>query len=379
MPRSPDHAAPPVALDHAGLDALIWRLTDLGYATHGPTLRDGAIVHGPIGSVADLPRGMTDEQAPGRYRLKPRGDQALFGHAAGPDAWKRVFHEPSLRLWHAEGEGDAMRLVPDTPKSRALALLGMRACDLAAIGILDRVLTGGASVDPHYAARRAAFIVAVNCAESGALCFCASMGTGPACGAGYDIALTELTDTATLVAVAGTARGQTVLDAIPSRPATAAEIAAAEAAPARAAAAQTRAMPPDAPAALAAAPEHPAWDAVAKRCLSCANCTLVCPTCFCCTTEDRTDLDGSNPERWRRWDSCFTADFSHIHGGPVRPSGRARYRQWLTHKLSTWVEQFGSSGCVGCGRCVAWCPVGIDLVAEAKALCVGAAVREEAS
>ena len=124
---------------------------------------------------------------------------------------------------------------------------------------------------------------------------------------------------------------------------------------------------------LAANLEHPRWDDVAARCLSCTNCTLVCPTCFCSTVEDVTDLTGQSAERWRRWDSCFTLDHSYLHGGSVRPTTRDRYRQWLTHKLGTWIDQFGHSGCVGCGRCITWCPVGIDLTAEVAALREGSA------
>jgi ferredoxin len=114
--------------------------------------------------------------------------------------------------------------------------------------------------------------------------------------------------------------------------------------------------------------EHPRWDEVSQRCLTCGNCTLVCPTCFCSTVEDVTDLSGTETERTRRWDSCFSLDHSYIHGGSVRDSGRARYRQWMTHKLATWFDQFGSSGCVGCGRCITWCPVGIDITEEVRAI-----------
>jgi len=119
---------------------------------------------------------------------------------------------------------------------------------------------------------------------------------------------------------------------------------------------------------LQASPEHPRWDEVAARCLGCANCTMVCPTCFCTTVEDTTDLTGTEATRTRRWDSCFTLEFSHVHGGSVRTSTKARYRQWMTHKLAHWIDQFGSSGCVGCGRCITWCPVGIDLTEEAAAI-----------
>jgi ferredoxin len=83
---------------------------------------------------------------------------------------------------------------------------------------------------------------------------------------------------------------------------------------------------------------------------------------------DTTDLTGAVSERTRVWDSCFTASFSYVHGGSVRATIRSRYRQWLTHKLATWFDQFGTSGCVGCGRCITWCPVGIDITEEAAAI-----------
>jgi ferredoxin len=114
--------------------------------------------------------------------------------------------------------------------------------------------------------------------------------------------------------------------------------------------------------------DHARWDEVATRCLTCGNCTLVCPTCFCTTVEDAGDLAGAEVERSRTWDSCFSVDYAHLHGGSIRPSGRSRYRQWLTHKFGTWFDQFGSSGCVGCGRCITWCPVGIDVTEELTAI-----------
>jgi ferredoxin len=114
--------------------------------------------------------------------------------------------------------------------------------------------------------------------------------------------------------------------------------------------------------------DSPQWDLIAQRCLSCTNCTMVCPTCFCVDVQDLSDLSGQNTERQRIWDSCFNTDFSHVHGGNTRPNIRSRYRQWLTHKLASWVDQFGELGCVGCGRCITWCPVGIDLTEEITAI-----------
>jgi sulfhydrogenase subunit beta (sulfur reductase) len=113
---------------------------------------------------------------------------------------------------------------------------------------------------------------------------------------------------------------------------------------------------------------HPRWDDVAKRCLSCTNCTMVCPTCFCSTVNEVNDLAGEKTTRERVWESCFNEEHSHTAGGAVHPTTKSRYRQWLTHKLATWIDQFGTSGCVGCGRCITWCPVGIDITEEVAAM-----------
>ena len=263
-------------------------------------------------------------------------------------------------------------MVAQRPPDEPLALIGVRACELSAIAIHDTVLLGGPHQDPHYRARReGTFIVAVNCAVAGGTCFCASMQTGPKAERGFDVSLTEMVvdGERRFVAEAGSEAGQQIIERLPSRPATPAEIAEAQAVVSRTEAAMGREMPSgDLRDLLVRNLEHPRWDDVAQRCLTCGNCTMVCPTCFCTSVEDSSDLNGTVSSRTRRWDSCFTMDFSYIHGGSVRASGRSRYRQWMTHKLSSWIDQFGSSGCVGCGRCITWCPVGIDITEEVRAI-----------
>jgi len=215
------------------------------------------------------------------------------------------------------------------------------------------------------------FIVAVQCTQAGSTCFCSSMGTGPEASSGFDIALTEVLEDARhyFVAQAGSDSGAELLAELATTPAAPGEDAAAQAGRARAAAQMGREIDvTDIRELLYRNYESPRWDQVADRCLSCGNCTMVCPTCFCTSVEDVTDLAGESVERIQRWDSCFTVDYSHIHGGSVRSSTRSRYRQWMTHKLATWIDQFGSSGCVGCGRCITWCPVGIDITEEARAI-----------
>ncbi len=358
-------------LAREGLDGLLQALRDDGRVLIGPTVRDGAIVLAEISGVADLPSGWTAEQEGGSYRLARRADQALFGYAVGPHSWKQVFYPPRLRLWRAQRGERGFAVEAEAVASKRLALIGARSCDLHAIAVQDRVLRDGAAADPDYAARRAdALVVAVSCAVAGGTCFCVSMGTGPRASQGFDLALAELTDPAhRFVVEVGSERGASLLARIPAGPAPEADLAAADAAVERTARSMGRTLDTGGiKELLYASYEHPRWDEVASRCLSCANCTLVCPTCFCSAVEDVTDLTGETAERWRRWDSCFSLDFSYIHGGSVRATPRARYRQWLTHKLATWIDQFGTSGCVGCGRCITWCPVAIDLTEEVAAI-----------
>ncbi|MGE0707625.1 MAG: 4Fe-4S dicluster domain-containing protein [Planctomycetota bacterium] len=362
---------PPARLERADLQALLDALWREGYEVIGPVVRDDAIVLDAVRSADALPAGWTEEQEAGTYRLKRRGDAAVFGYAVGPSSFKRFLFPPESRLWRARRSGAEVRFEPETTPSPRYALLGARGCDLEAIAVQDRVFLEGPEPDPIYRARReGVFVVAVHCAVAGGTCFCTSMGTGPRAGRGFDLVLTEVLAPAHhFVVEAGSARGAALVAQLPCRPAEAAEREAAAAVVEETARHMGRTMDTAGlPALLLGNLEHPRWADVAARCLSCANCTMVCPTCFCHTVEDTSDLTGDHAERWRRWDSCFTLDHSYVHGGSVRATTRSRYRQWLTHKLATWWEQFDTSGCTGCGRCITWCPVGIDITAEVAAI-----------
>jgi sulfhydrogenase subunit beta (sulfur reductase) len=384
------------------LDDLIGLLLQEGFEVIGPRIEQQAIVYGPVLSAKDLPVGWTDRQAPGSYRLEKREDDAYFGYAVGPHSWKKYLFPPTLRLWQArrtDGGFDVCDAMPDPPRR---ALLGVRSCELHAIAVQDKVFLdrAGQFTDPHYArARERLFLVAVECEHPGGTCFCASMGTGPEIGDGhvrvdvdvasltasarpslpstpqppaparpfFDLVLTELDDA--FVARSGSAAGQSLIDRLGLTAASTEQVDEAQRRVAAAAGAMGRSVDvTDIRNLLHRNQEHPRWDHVADRCLSCTNCTLVCPTCFCSSVEDVTDLSLENAERVRRWDSCFNPEFAGVHGGNFRPTTRGRYRQWLTHKFASWFDQFDVSGCVGCGRCITWCPVGIDVTEEITAI-----------
>ena len=379
-PAGPDAGQPPIGIgahaiiERTDLGRLIDALSQRGYRVIGPTVRDSAIVYDEISSDADLPAGWTDTQGPGRYRLVPRPDRALFGYNVGPHSWKRFLHPPLVRLWSGEQRVDGFHAAPepDPAAPPRYAFVGVRSCDLHAIAIQDRVFLGGPYTDPIYERqRRDVCVVAVNCGVAGETCFCVSMGTGPRCTGDFDLCLTEVLagDRHYFVTEVGTELGVAILADVPHAVAQHEDVATAERISSETARHMGRTLDiTSIHDVLLSNLEHPRWAEVANRCLTCGNCTMVCPTCFCTTVEDTTDLAGERMERTRRWDSCFTAGFSYIHGGSVRGSGRSRYRQWLTHKLATWQDQFGTSGCVGCGRCITWCPVGIDLTVEAAAI-----------
>jgi sulfhydrogenase subunit beta (sulfur reductase) len=364
---SPDHRL----LTVDGLAQLLRQLRADGHELVGPTVRDGAIVHAEIRGIEDLPAGWTEVQEAGTYRLKSRGDDALFGYSVGPQSWKQFFFVPRLRLFQVRRSKDGFAVEADTARPPKLALIGARSCDLHAIEVQDRTFLRGPFVDADYAARREGlFVLAVHCGQAGGTCFCVSMETGPRATFGFDLALTELLgDRHRFLVEVGTDRGAELLSRVSTENLPDTDRQRADEILEHTAQSMGRKFDTtDIKELLYRNSEHPRWDDVAQRCLACTNCTLVCPTCFCGSVEDVSDIEGQTAERWRRWDSCFTLGHSYLHGGSVRSSIRARYRQWLTHKVASWIDQFGTSGCVGCGRCITWCPVGIDITEEVAAI-----------
>ena len=355
-------------LPSADFQRLLDALHARGYRIAGPTVRDGAVVWETIRQVSELPIGWRDHQEPGRYRLEQTGSHQIFGVVHGPQSLKPFAFTPREPLLQIERTQGGFAAHPTLPQTKKVAVVGARACDLAGLAIQDRIFLTGTYQDTYYAARRdGLFVIAVNCTRALPTCFCASMDTGPRAKTGFDLALTEVDDQ--LVVEAGSEAGSELLSALALSPAPHNVIDEAAARVDACARSQVRRLDrTHLPQALYDAHEHPRWDDVAARCLACTNCTMVCPTCFCHTVEETPDLTGQRTEHARLWDSCFTQEHGYIHGKNIRPAIKDRYRMWLTHKLASWVDQFGTSGCVGCGLCITWCPVGIDLTEELSAL-----------
>ena len=360
-------------IDRKSVDRLFEVLKAEGFEVIGPTARDGAIVYDYLGSGSELPIGWTDIQAAGTYHIKKQDEATLFGYVVGPHSWKKFLYPPVQRVWRAKRNEKDFEIIEEREEKRPrYAFVGVRSCELRAISLLDMVFSRGPFINPIYQSRRKdVFIVAVNCTKPKGTCFCVSMNSGPKVLDSFDLALTEVLqgNAHYFVVQTGSEKGKELMHDVPHRAADKTEVETSEALVKQAAKNMRRKLDTtNIKELLYQNLEHPRWDDVAARCLSCANCTMVCPTCFCSTLEDVTDLTGDHAERWRKWDSCFTMDFSYIHGGYIRSTVKARYRQWMTHKLAHWIDQFGTSGCVGCGRCITWCPVGIDITEEMKAV-----------
>jgi ferredoxin len=357
-------------LSASGLERLVAVLAERFDEVIGPTVVDGVIRRRPISSADELPIGVTDEQETAAYRLKPTGTALRFSYGVGPDSLKAIVHPPRSPVWTMRRRDGSLVVDPALHPTRTRAVIGVRACDIRGLRVLEHTQTGGPHADPAFVAHRAGlFLVAVDCTHPAPTCFCDTAGNGPAVHHDYDLAMTELEGErgAVYVVRVGSERGAEVLEQLHPSEAPELLVRQADLELRYAAREQIRELPANAPR-VSRLVEHPHWDDVAERCLTCGNCTAVCPTCFCTDMADRVSLDGESATRERVWDTCFRMHYSHLGSGPIRGTPRERYRQWLSHKLGTWHDQFGESGCVGCGRCITWCPVGIDLTAEIEAL-----------
>jgi sulfhydrogenase subunit beta (sulfur reductase) len=361
--RSPEIGST-VAIQKNVFNALLGKLKEQGYEIVGPHVENETLVYAPIAKLEDLPRGFVTEQEAGSFRLVYTGHTRYFDIIPGAQSWKQFLFPSRAELFTLRKADGTWNMETPRPTAPAYAFIGVRGCELAAIQIQDNAFLRSDFTDPIYrAAREKAFILAVNCLHPASTCFCASMGTGPRVDGDADLTLTELEDVFLLNV--GSELGRNILSGLPFESASAFVLNAANRGLERAAQQMGRSMDTsDLPDLILNNLDHAHWREIGERCLSCANCTQVCPTCFCWDATDTLSLDGNQTRRERVWDSCFNPGYSYQAGGNTRPTIHSRYRQWMSHKLGTWKVQYGTFGCTGCGRCITWCPAAIDITVE---------------
>lgn len=357
-----------ITIEKPSFNLLLARLKAEGYLPIGPRVRNESLVYDEIESLEDLPQGYSTEQKPGYFRLVHEKHTRYFDIIPGAHSWKEFLFPPRVDLFALQKNGKGWENVTPPAETPSYAFIGVRACELAAIQIQDNIFMRSDFSDPIYRARRQrVFIVAVNCTHPAGTCFCTSMGTGPRVKEMFDLSLTELDDV--FVLTIGSQVARRMMTGIPFEDASGYVLTNAEHKLSHAEQQIRRRLDTsDLPELILEHLDHPYWNEIGKRCLSCASCTQVCPTCFCWDTTDEMSLDGKSTKRTRVWDSCFNPGYSHQAGGNTRPTIYSRYRQWLSHKLGTWKQQYGTLGCVGCGRCITWCPAEIDITEEVNAL-----------
>lgn len=357
-----------ITIRKAELNTILSNLKESGYITIGPRVKNESLVYESIEQLEDLPRGYTTEQKPGHIRLFQGRHSRYFDVIPGAHSWKQFLFPSRVELFELRKTGKGWETTTGQAEVPNYAFIGVRACELAAIQIQDGIFMREDFTDPIYQSRRGrVFIMSVNCTHPVDTCFCTSMNTGPQVKQGFDLNITELDDV--FVLTIGSELARRLLVGVPYEDASGYILTNVDHKLEHARQQMRRKLDTeDLPQLILDNLDHPYWNEIGKRCLSCTSCTQVCPTCFCWDTVDEMSLDGKTTRRERVWDSCFNPGYSYQAGGNTRPTIYSRYRQWLSHKLGTWKQQFGTFGCVGCGRCITWCPAEIDLTEEIAAL-----------
>ena len=357
-------------LTHQHFQQLIDALLADAWTCIGPVVRNDVIEFHEFTHVDELPRGVEDRQSPGHYELIQAEHNRYFSWASTSQTVKPLTFAPYEPLWRCS-RSDTGELVFETHQHEppAIAVLGIHACDLAALKLQRQHFVDKAPPDDAFKARDdRLFIIAVECSHAADTCFCASTGDGPNVRDGYDIVLHELDDG--FLVRSGSKRGDAILDNCTLQDIRDLQMAQAAKQTETVIQRQQRSLPAgDVPQRLMHNLQHSHWHDIAQRCLACGNCTAVCPTCFCHQQHDDYDITAGTSTHSREWSSCFTHDHGYLAGFNLRSQIDHRYRQWLTHKFASWHDQYGRSGCTGCGRCITWCPVGIDVTRELAVLC----------
>ncbi|MCS7277381.1 MAG: 4Fe-4S dicluster domain-containing protein [Aquificaceae bacterium] len=353
-------------LNLEGFSELFERLKE-EYRIIAPKIKDGVILYSDVESLKDLPFGIRNVEFPGFCSLERV--EGFFTYTHPVNSIKSFIHPPQLKLMKVIKSEEGLKFQVSYPEDK-FCFFDVRACDLSALSVLDKVfLSSNPHPDPYYwNLRREAFIVAVNCTYATHTCFCTTMGNGPEVKESYHLLITEL-DGEFLIEV-GLEKGRELMESLKNkRYVEEGDFEKKKERIERAISFMEKAFEREGlPQKLYERMDCRHWEYLDKKCLACTSCTQVCPTCFCFDIVENNHPEFEESERVRVWDSCFSPEFATVHRYNLRQSIHSRYRQWLMHKFAYWVDQFGVFGCVGCGRCITWCPVGIDIRQEVRHL-----------
>ncbi len=294
-------------------------------------------------------------------RFKPVEDPAevsLDFHNSNVPPKELMFPQTETLFKYRVGSTD---IEPEVPEESAKRLVfGIRPCDAMAYTIVDHLYSWDFP-DPYYQKRRESTVLfGLACAEPMSSCFCPSLGGGPASEKGLDALMFDLGDTFYVKTI--TDSGEEAAKAMGLEAASETEVKAAQAQEAEALAGIKRSIDTEGiPEKLPALYDHPFWEQFSDRCLSCGICTFLCPTCHCFDIQD--EVEAFDGRRARMWDTCMFAEYTaHTSGHNPRPTRKERTRNRISHKYSYFPEKFDVIACVGCGRCIYFCPVNIDIL-----------------
>ena len=280
---------------------------------------------------------------------------------------KDFFFPQTEDLMRFKTEGKNIEVIDIRKESEDFVIFGIRACDVKSFDILDRVFLSEPR-DSFYAMKREhGIIVSVACTRPAETCFCSAFGINPAEPAG-DVSAWKTEDSIYLQA--NTEKGEKLLQGLGdvleecSSDAVSAQkekinkimdkLPLKDLSTESFGGGKTQKLFDD-----------PAWDELSTACLGCGTCTFVCPTCQCYDIKDFNT--GNGVIRYRCWDSCMYSEFTKMAHGNNRLTQKERFRQRFMHKLVYFPENNdGLFSCVGCGRCLAKCPISMNIVKVMK-------------
>ncbi len=355
-------------LSRNNFQSLIDYLVEQDYSVIAPTIKQDAIHYQPIHHIDEMVCSYHEQSSAGSYQLVKDQSGKYFNWSNGVSCLKPWFFKPHETLWQLNLNKTPPQYQAIIPKEQKKAFIGVRACDLAALQLQDQHFLQDKYLHQQYHAnRQQSIFIAVHCAAPSTNCFCTSTEDGPECSQGFDIVMTELESG--FILQGENTFSQKLIDHLPVETVSKQSWQEQDDILKRAKQKIQRAFNPEKVAKKLQQRLHDnIWQDIAEKCLACGNCTLVCPSCFCSKQGDEMPLAGNKVEHIQYWDSCFSEQHSYLGGIVIHQNIADRYKQWINHKLNWWFEQYGRSGCVGCGRCISWCPTGIDFFQQARAL-----------